>query len=119
LGRILVLATKEKKMSLQDEFDMVMTRFPGGTTAPSGCYVDPRTLAVTSTTGGTLPATDWWHKIPTATSSGDLTAAASYLNTVLNALSPIAGNYAYVSGSLHTYTSADLMQQKGTGSQSS
>jgi len=107
-------------VSLRDEFYQVMPRIPGGVTQPSGCYIDPRTLAVTSTTSSAaLPATDWWHRIPTATGSGDLTAAASYLNTVLNALSPIAGNYAYVSGSLHTYSSADLMQQKGTGAQSS
>jgi len=107
-------------MALRDEFAMVMPRIPGGTTSPSGCYIDPRTLAVTSTTSSAaLPAADWWHKIPTATGSGDLTAAASYLNTVLNALSPIAGNYAYVSGSLHAYTSADLPTEKGTGAQSS
>ena len=108
-------------MSLRDEFCQVMPRWPGGATAPSGCYVDPRVLAVTSTTSSAaLPACDWWHKIPTATGSGDLTAAASYLNTILNALSPIAGNYAYVSGSLHAYSAGtDLPVEKGQGSQSS
>jgi hypothetical protein len=122
---------KENMMSLQDEWDMVMPRIPGGTLVPSGTYVTLETLGITgtiaftqTTSDATLPTgADWWHALPTATVSGSASTAtvASGLNTTLNAtgagnaLGPIASNYAYTSANLSSWVSGDAMQQKGLG----
>jgi hypothetical protein len=105
-------------MAIENEVDQVMGRFPGGALAPTGSFWNVRTGAVfQQTSDGTLPALDWWHFIPTATAGNEsMSSCATKINTALNALSPIAGNYAFTSSNLHSYNSGtDLPQSKGTG----
>ena len=105
-------------MALENEVDQVMSRLPGGAQVGAGSYVNFNKMCIFQTTSDTtLPNTlDWWHFIPTATAGNEsLATCATKINTALNALSPIAGNYAYVAANFHAYTSGDAMQQKGTG----
>ncbi len=105
-------------MALEEEATMVMPRIPGGVTAPSGTYINLRTFAFTQCTSDTaLPAMDWWHQITNVSGSASTATVASGLNTLLNAVGPVAGNYAYTSANLHAYTSSDLPQSKGQGAQ--
>src|SRR5438445_3471811 len=97
-----------------------MSRLPGGAQVSAGSYWNCRTNAIyQNAADSTLPLLDFWHFIPTATAGNEsLATCATKINTALNALSPIAGNYAYVAGSFHAYTSADLPATavgKGTG----
>ncbi|HEY4033975.1 MAG TPA: hypothetical protein VGL94_08455 [Ktedonobacteraceae bacterium] len=113
-------------MALQDEFDMAFpVRYPAGALVPSGTYICLQTLGPTgtiafsqTTSDTTLPTTaEWWHALPTGTVSGSASTAtvASGVNTILNALTPIAGNYAYTSANFAAWTSGDAMQSRGTG----
>lgn len=105
-------------MSLEEEATMVMPRIPGGVTVPSGTYINFRTMAFTQCTSDTaLPAMDWWHQVTNVSGSASTATVTSGVNTLLNAVGPIAGNYAFVAANLHSYTSADLPQSKGTGAQ--
>ncbi len=106
-------------MALENEMDMVAGRFQGGAQAPAGSYINLRTFAIfQQTSDGALPSgVDYWHLIPTATAGNEsLATCATKLNAALNSVSPIAGNYAYTSSNLHSYSAgSDAMQQKGTG----
>lgn len=104
-------------MALENELDQVAGRFQGGAQAPAGSFVNLRTFAIfQQTSDGALPRMDFWHLIPTATAGNEsMNTCATKLNTALNALSPIAGNYAFTGSQFHTYTSADLPQSAGTG----
>jgi hypothetical protein len=106
-------------MALMDEVDQVMQKYQGGAQGPTGSFWDIHSNAIfQQTSDGALPATNNWWFIPTATAGNEsLATCATKINTALNALSPIAGPYAYVAGSFHTYTSADLPTSKGTGAQ--
>ena len=105
-------------MAIENEVDMVMSRLPGGAQVSAGSYWNCRTNAIYQNAADlTLPALDFWHFIPTATAGNELlSTCATKINAALNALSPIAGNYAFVAGNLHAYNSGtDLPQSKGTG----
>lgn len=106
-------------MALENEVDMVMSRLPGGAQVSAGSYWNCRTNAIyQNTSDSTLPLMDFWHFIPTATAGNEsLATCATKINTALNALSPIAGNYAYTSSNFHAYSGSDLPQSKGTGAQ--
>lgn len=106
-------------MALMDEVDQVMQKYQGGAQAPIGSFWDIHSNAIyQQTSDGVLPGTDWWWFIPTATAGNEsLATCATKINTALNAVSPMTGNYAYTSSSFHTYTSADLPTSKGTGAQ--
>jgi hypothetical protein len=104
-------------VSLENEVDMVMSRLPGGAQVSAGSYWNCRTNAIyQNAADSTLPLMDFWHFIPTATAGNEsLATCATKINTALNAVSPIAGNYSYSSSQLHAYTSADLPTSKGQG----
>lgn len=106
-------------MAIENEVTQVMGRIAGGSLVQAGSYVNFRTMAIyQNAADSNLPALDWWHYIPTASAGNEsLATCATKINTALNALSPIAGNYAYTSSNFHAYSSSDLPQSKGAGAQ--
>lgn len=104
-------------MALMEEATQAFgERLPGGASVGAGSFWNVRTNAIyQNTADSTLPAMDWWFQLPGVAGNASLATCATQINTSLNAVSPIAGNYAYVAANLHAYISSDLPQSRGQG----
>ena len=91
-----------------DLLELTYGRYNGGQIAPSGSYLNARTMSIfQQTSDGTLPQAGTWMRVD---SSGTQTFSniATTLNTLLNT--------SYTSGSFHAEGSPDLISNPGTAS---
>lgn len=92
---------------MMDLAELTWGRYVGGSVVPTGSYVELRTLGyVQSTSDQTLPQDGVFFRVGTAGNESAATLATT-LNTTLGT--------AYTSGSLHSATGSDNVQQPGTG----